>query len=178
MKKVFAFLPKPNGCFAVFTGNDDGSYEFRFFSDIPEGYNNNIRVKVFAKDLFECRNEEDELISIIVRPDNRPYDNLKTITKTAYNVATVKAILDLQSFRTYWINRAKNWQGYFNLLDLLPDAGGNIKTAALMRAKEIAPGIEFHRSEEAECFLIGIYGIYEILKTTVGGIKDGRTRSE
>ena len=178
MKKVFAFLPKPEGCFAVFTENDTGTYTFRFVEDLPTGTRNNIKVKEFAKNLWECREEEDEVIAVIVRPDNRAGDDLKTLTKVAYNVATVKAILDLENFRTYWINRAKNWQAFFNLLDLLPSSNNSIKTAAVNKLKDIYPELEVTRYQQAEAILIGIYGIYNILKSRVEGVKDGTGTNE
>lgn len=178
-KKIFAYLAKPDGYFAVFNQCDDGSYQFGFTEKIPESINHNIKVKDLAKTIWESREPEDILECVMVRPDWRHTDTLKTITRVSYNVATIQAANDFIGFtRTWWINKPKIWQAYFNLLEVLPKAKGDMKEAALIKLKEIMPDTKVENGLEAEAVLIGIYGIYNLLNTTVRGIKDGIRANE
>lgn len=173
-RKVFSYLPKPDGYFAVFNECEDGSFQFGFVEKIPESMNHNIKVKDLAKAIWESREPDDLLEAILVRPDWRHTDNLKTVTRVAYNVATIQAANDFIGFsRTYWIKRPSVWQKYFNLLDLLPETKGDIKQAALLRLKQIMPNLEVESTYAAESVLIGIYGIYNLLESRVRGVKDG-----
>lgn len=178
-KKIYSFLPKPDGYFACFTECEDGSYRLGFVEKIPVSYNHNIKVKDLAKSIWESREEKDVLEAIMPRPDWRPYDDLKTVCRVAYNSATIRAALDFIGVgRIWYTGKPSKWQKYFNLFDLLPEAKGNTKTAALIKLKEVMPGLEIDDVYAAETVLIGIYGIYELLKTTVNGVKDGRDNAD